>query len=145
MSNQYDRDDHSNIEEDNQFLEKQKVNLHQQNELLRLEQEEKKLAKLQHQAKIERLIMSIYYLGGALMILLTLRFLLRLSGANTNNVFANFIFNLSSPFTIPFADLFNNPKIGQTASFEFTTIIGIGVYALLIWLVVRLIKIIWNP
>ena len=130
--------------EENQELRQQNEELRQQNELLRLEREERQSEKFRRQETINRFIKSIYYLGGVLVILLTLRFLLLLFGANPNNLFASLIFDLSHPFALPFANLFDNPEIGSKASFEITTIVGILIYTLLIWLVVRLINIIWD-
>ena len=130
--------------EENQELRQQNEELRQKNELLRLEREERQSEKFRRQETINRFIKSIYYLGGVLVILLTLRFLLLLFGANPNNLFASLIFDLSHPFALPFANLFDNPEIGSKASFEITTIVGILIYTLLIWLVVRLINIIWD-
>ncbi len=143
-SEQYSNSEYNKFLKDNQELRQQNEELHKQNELLRLEREERQSEKLQRQETINRFIKGIYYLGGALVILLTLRFLLLLFAANPNNLFASFILNLSHPFASQFANLFNNPQIGSKASFEITTIVGIGIYSLLIWLVVHLIKIIWD-
>ncbi len=155
MTNPYNPNDKDNLDREyrsnsdqtredieQQRLQKQRKN--EQNELLRLEQEEKRLAKAQHQEKISRVIQTIYYLGGALMILLSLRFLLRILGANPDNIVASFILDLSAVFVNPFTDLFNNPQINETAVFEITTIVAIGVYALLVWLAVRLVRVLWN-
>ena len=145
MNNEQDSYPEDNkLSQDNQELRQQIEELRQQNELLRLEREERQSEKLKHQETIKRLIRGIYYLGGALVILLTLRFLLHLFGANPNNLFASFIFDFSHLFASPFANLFDNPQIGTKASFEITTIVGIGIYLLLISLVVHLIKIIWD-
>ena len=136
--------DNQELRQHNEELYQQNEELRQQNELLRLEREERQSEKLQRQEIINRVIKGIYYLGGMLVILLTLRFLLLLFGANLDNIFASFIYNLSHPFTIPFANLFDNPKIGSKASFEITTIVGILIYTLFIWLVLRLINIFWD-
>jgi hypothetical protein len=136
--------EYNKLRQENQKLQQQNQELHQQNELLRLEREERLSEKLQRQEIINRFIKGIYYLGGALIILLTLRFLLLLLAANPNNIFASFIFQLSNPFASPFANLFDNPQIGTNSSFEITTIVAIAIYSLLIWLVVHLLKIIWD-
>ncbi len=109
----------------------------------RLRYEEQYAATNHEYNTVIKVIEVIYYLTGALGILLLLRFLLRLFGANPDNAFAQFIYGFSDPFTAPFEGLFANPAIGQYGVLEITVVIGIAVYALLTWLVVRLIKIIW--
>ena len=143
-SEQDSNSEYNKFLQDNQELRQQNEELRQQNELFRLEREERQSEKLHRQEIINRTIKGIYYLGGMLVILLTLRFLLLLFGANLDNIFGSFIFNLSHPFAIPFANLFDNPKLGSKASFEITTIVGILIYTLLMWIVVRLINIIWD-
>jgi hypothetical protein len=70
----------------------------------------------------------VYYIGGALLILLALRFVLALLGANRANPFADFIFSLSTPFVAPFFGLFAyEPVYGQFA-FELGTLVAIAVY-----------------
>lgn len=71
----------------------------------------------------------VYYLGGALLILLALRFVLALLGANRANPFADLVFGLSAPFVAPFFGLFAyEPVYGQFA-FELGTLVAIAVYA----------------
>lgn len=73
----------------------------------------------------------VYYVGGALLVLLLLRFVLALLGANRANPFADLIFSLSLPFVAPFFGLFAyEPVYGQFA-FETGTLIAIIVYAAL--------------
>lgn len=81
---------------------------------------------------------AIYLIGGIIMGLLAMRFLLTLLGANPSNAFANFIYDTSRPFVQPFFGLFNyDPNIGQ-ARFEIETLFAIAFYGLLTWLLVRL-------
>ena len=80
----------------------------------------------------------VYYIGGALLILLALRFVLALLGANRANPFADLIFSLSLPFVAPFFGLFSyEPVYGQFA-FELGTLVAIAVYAALTAGVARL-------
>lgn len=73
----------------------------------------------------------VWYIGGALLILLALRFILALLGANRANQFADLIFSLSAPFVAPFFGLFAyEPVYGQFA-FELGTLVAIAVYAAL--------------
>ncbi|MBE9070871.1 YggT family protein [Leptolyngbya cf. ectocarpi LEGE 11479] len=97
-------------------------------------------------ATLRKVVNFIYYLTGALEILLFLRFILRISGANPENLFASFIYALSTPFIAPFATLFQTPAFDPNHTFDISALIAIGVYALLAWLVARFVWIIWsNP
>lgn len=86
----------------------------------------------------ERVIWMIF---GIIMGLLALRFLLRLLGANPNNGFADFIYTLSQPFASPFFGLFNYDADLATGRFEFETLIAILVYALVAWLIAKIVTI----
>ncbi|MEM1238295.1 MAG: YggT family protein [Cyanobacteria bacterium P01_H01_bin.26] len=97
-------------------------------------------------ATLRKIVNFIYYLAGALEILLLLRFILRLTGANPENLFARFIYGLSNIFVAPFATLFQTPVLDPSRTFDLSALIAIAVYALLAWLVARLVWIIWsNP
>lgn len=83
----------------------------------------------------------IWLIIGTLMGLLALRFLLRLLGANPNNGFADFIYSISQPFAAPFFGLFNyTADLGQ-GRFEFETLVAILVYALLGWLLSKIVTV----
>lgn len=73
----------------------------------------------------------VYYIGGALLTLLTLRFILALFGANRLNPFADFVFNVSYPFVSPFFGLFSyEPQHGQSV-LEPATIVAMIIYGIL--------------
>lgn len=83
----------------------------------------------------------VYFVGGILIALLAIRFLLALLGANPGNAFANFIYTTSHPFVSPFFGLFSyNQTLGR-ARFELYTLIAIVVYALVMALLARLVTI----
>lgn len=83
----------------------------------------------------------IWLVLGIIMGLLALRFLLRLLAANPNNGFADFIYSLSHPFAAPFFGLFNyTENLGQ-GRLEFETLVAIAVYALLGWLLTKIVTI----
>lgn len=94
----------------------------------------------------DRAIRVISYLVGALLILLTLRFFLRLSGANPENTFANFIYGFSEPFVSPFSTLFVSPTNATgTTIFDVNLLVAMMVYAILGWLAIRLVRTIFEP
>jgi len=86
----------------------------------------------------------IYFLFGALDILLVFRFVLRLLGAGTGSSFVNFIYNLSAAFIWPFQGIFSStvaPGAETVSVFEPATLIAIIVYAVVAWGIVKLISI----
>jgi uncharacterized protein YggT (Ycf19 family) len=73
----------------------------------------------------------VYFLGGLIVALLALRFVLALLGANTTNAFAQAVYTLSHPFVAPFFGLFNyQPQYGASR-FEVHTLVAIVVFGLL--------------
>jgi uncharacterized membrane protein len=80
---------------------------------------------------------------GILEILLGLRFLLKLIAANPNSGFAVFIYGITKPLVAPFTALVGTPTSGGTI-LELTTLIAMAVYALLFWVVVRVVRIATN-
>lgn len=115
--------------------------LQHEEESFQLRQEERRLELARRRATLGWITNSIYLLVGLLEILLVLRFFLRLAGANTQNTFAQFIYNLSEPFIAPFSTLFVSPVTAGGASiFDVNVLIAMIVYALLGWLAVWLFK-----
>lgn len=115
-------------------------------EAQRLVEEERELANAQRLTIIRKVTQSISYLVVALETLLGLRFILLITGANPENIFAKFIYALSEPFALPFSNLFQTIEIdGATHVFDINLLIGMVVYLLLMLLVNWLIKIIANP
>jgi uncharacterized protein YggT (Ycf19 family) len=137
-----------NQRDENNLEERQ--DLTQDEEAFRLQQEEKRLGTAQRKNAYIRIVNSIYWLVGMLEILLGLRFVLQLFGANPQNEFARMINNLSAPFVAPFANLFiSTTSEAGTNIFDVNIIIAIVAYALFSYLVVSLVRLIfynrvWN-
>ena len=72
----------------------------------------------------------VYYIGGVIIAILALRFILQLLGANQGNGFVDFVYGLSSIFVAPFYGIFGEPTFGQS-QFETSTLVAIIIYALL--------------
>ena len=85
----------------------------------------------------------VYLFYGTLAGLLAIRMLLSLLAANKGNVFADFIYTVTSPFVAPFRSLFGvDTSIGNgSARFELKTLVAIGVYGLIAWLIARLLRV----
>lgn len=118
--------------------------LQHEEESFRLRQEENRLDTARRSNTYIWLVGSIYWLGGLVEILLGLRFILRLLGANPQNEFALLINNLSAPFIAPFSTLFISPTAdGRANILDVNIAIAIIVYALLSYLAVSLIRFIF--
>lgn len=108
-------------------------------EELRLQEEERRIATANRNAVISRIVQVIYFLTAALGVLLLLRVVLRLFGANPNNEFAQTIYNLSSLFVGAFDNLFGTPALGKSQVFDINALVAIVAYAIVAWLVGRFI------
>jgi YggT family protein len=87
--------------------------------------------------KVTQIIWTIL---GILEIMLGLRFVLKLIAANPNSGFSVFIYGFTGLFVAPFRALVGTPTSGGT-SLEVTTLIGMAVYALFFWILVRVIQV----
>jgi hypothetical protein len=88
---------------------------------------------------VARALQAVYLVFGVLEGLLVIRLLLKALGANPNAGFSSFIYNVTSPFLAPFAGMFGTPTARNGSVLEVHTIIAFIVYALLAWLVAKLI------
>lgn len=86
----------------------------------------------------------VYFLFGALEILLVFRLILKLMGASISSTFVSAIYGLSGIFIAPFEGIFRRgytQGVETTSVLEPSTIVAIIVYAVLAWGVVKLILI----
>lgn len=121
-------------------------NSDQEVEAERLWREERRVAKAQRLAISKKITQTVSYLVTALEILLGLRFLLMVTGANPDNLFSNFIYTLSKPFAIPFSNLFGTISFNNGANvLDVNILFGMIIYLLLMILVKWLIKLIIVP
>lgn len=94
--------------------------------------------------KIRRLI---YYSFGFLEVLFSFRLVLKLLGANPESIFASLIYSITHMFLIPFNGIFRSAVtegIETKSVLEPHLLIGMIVYALLAFGIVKLIEIISN-
>lgn len=73
-------------------------------------------------------------------ILLLLRFIFSLIGANQSNIFADFLYALTNVILTPFSNLVSNPNIHGSSVFEWNTLIAMAIYALIFWLLMRFVR-----
>ena len=72
---------------------------------------------------------------------LGIRFLFKLIGADPTNLFANFLYALTDIVLFPFSNIVHNPSFHPNEAFELTTLIGMGIYWLIFWLLGSFIRI----
>ncbi len=87
---------------------------------------------------VEKIVQAVYLVFGLLEALLVIRFLLRLLGANASAEFARFIYGITGGLVAPFVGLFNSPQYDGSV-LELHTIIAIVIYALVAWLLARVV------
>lgn len=86
----------------------------------------------------------VWYILGVVEVLLALRFILKLFGANTASSFVNFIYSVSGVLSAPFDNVFGvaQTAAGDTRSvFEPSILVAAAIYALIAWGIVKLITI----
>ena len=86
----------------------------------------------------------VYFVLGVLEVVLLLRLIFRLLGANQSSAFVMFLYNLSHVFVSPFNGIFNDQALGRSV-FEISTLIAMIVYALIAWGIVALCNLIFAP
>lgn len=86
-----------------------------------------------------------YFVLGVLEVILLLRLIFRLLGANQGNAFITFLYNLSHIFVVGFNGIFNDQALGTHSVFELSTVIAMIVYALLAWGIVSLGRVLFAP
>jgi uncharacterized protein YggT (Ycf19 family) len=80
----------------------------------------------------------VWYVAGVILVLLAFRFVLSLTGANTTNSFANFIYNVSHPFVAPFFSLFSYKTNYGVSKFEIYTLVAMAFYAVVAYGIAKL-------
>lgn len=81
----------------------------------------------------------VYWLFGVIEALLALRFVLGLFGANTAALFVRMIYGITDVFMVPFTAVFNTQRL-EGATFEWSVLLAMVIYALIAWGIVSLIR-----
>jgi len=95
-------------------------------------------------AGVVRAKQILYFIFGAIEALLAIRFVLLALGANEASAFVRLIYGLSRPFVLPFQGIFGEPALGASV-LEWSSLVGIIVYALIAYGLARLIELIYAP
>lgn len=86
----------------------------------------------------------VWFILGLIEVLLALRFVLKLLGANSASGFVNIVYTITNVLTAPFDNIFNvaHSVVGQTRSvFEPSIIVAAIVYAAIAYGIVKLLDI----
>jgi hypothetical protein len=87
----------------------------------------------------------VYFLLGVLEVILGLRFIFRLLGANEGSDFTRALYDFSHIFVGPFNGIFNDQTIGSRSVFELSTLVAMLIYALIAWGLVSLARVLLSP
>lgn len=93
-----------------------------------------------NQYQVTRLVWAILAL---LEVMLGLRFLLKLIGANAASGFGTFIYSLTALFVAPFNGLLSSWSAGNSI-LEVTTLVAMAIYALVFWGAVRVLAMVMD-
>lgn len=88
------------------------------------------------EAVVSRVVMFFF---GVVEILIAIRFVFTLFGANAEAGFVKFVHNLSGVFMAPFNTIFKTQSVSG-ATFEWSALVAIAAYALIAWGIVALVR-----
>ena len=91
--------------------------------------------------KVEQLIIFVYFFIASI---LMFRFVLSLFGASKKSPFVDFVYQLTAPFMLPFQGMFGITPGVSNHRLEFEVLIGLVVYALIMFGLSRLVRIIFK-
>lgn len=113
--------------------------LAEKNRQLHVAEQHREIEAANQNSAIARVVNIVYFLFGIVEVVLVIRVLLHLVAANSGNAFANIIDTFSYPFVMLFTTLVQNPVLGTNSVLEITTIIAMVVWAIVAWMIARLI------
>jgi hypothetical protein len=90
-----------------------------------------------------RVIQAVWWIVGFVEVLIAIRFVLKLFGANPAP-FVRFMYDLTWPFVAPFHGIFNTAQEGKSI-LEPESLVAMAIYALIGWGIVSLIRLLSRP
>lgn len=81
----------------------------------------------------------VWFAFGVIEVLLAIRFVLILFGANAEAGFVRLMYGVTDILMAPFATIFNTQRVAE-ATFEWSALVAIAVYALIAWGLTALIS-----
>ncbi|MBE0428490.1 MAG: YggT family protein [Thermoleophilia bacterium] len=94
--------------------------------------------------EINRINGIIWLVFGAIEAIIGIRVILRVLAADPDNAFANFIYQISRLFLMPFFGLVGEP-VADGSVLELSSLIGMLIYLLVAWGITRLVYLIMMP
>jgi len=94
---------------------------------------------------LDRTARIIYFVMGFLEVLLALRFLFRIIGADPNNGLVNFVYNFTGVFVGPFNGIFNDQSLQRGNVIEVSTLLAMAMYAILTYGIIQLLYLVLTP
>jgi hypothetical protein len=95
--------------------------------------------------QIQRAHAIIWFITGAVLIVVAFRFGLMLLGANADSAFAGLVYSASYPLVAPFLAVFKIQPVYGTSMFETSTLVAFLVYPLLAMGLARIITLTMAP
>lgn len=95
-------------------------------------------------AGVDRITQAIYFIFGVINVLLLLRLVLLLLGAQEASAFVSLIYGASRPLVLPFQGIFPEASAGG-AVLEWASLVGIAVYSLIAYGITRAITLLYAP
>lgn len=86
----------------------------------------------------------LQWFGIVLEVILAIRFILKLIGADPNNIFASLLYGITKVVLFPFLGIVASPSLRTNQAFEFSTLIAMAIYAMVFWAARRFLHIIIN-
>ena len=93
---------------------------------------------------VDRVIQAIWLVVGVVDIGLGIRFLLKLLGGSSQAGFVRFMYDITQVLVAPFHGIFNTTVQGRSI-LEPESLVAIGIYSLIGWGVVALIRVMMRP
>ena len=92
---------------------------------------------------VHRITEFLKWVIAFILILITLRFGLKLIGANPGNAFVLFLYGLTDVLLFPFAGIVNSPTFGTGSIFDAAALFGLVAYSLGGWGLIVLFRILF--
>jgi hypothetical protein len=82
----------------------------------------------------------VWFVFGVIEVLIAIRFVLKLLGANGQAAFVQMIYGVTDVLVAPFNTIFSTQRVSG-ATFEWSALVAIAIYALIAWGLVALIRV----
>jgi hypothetical protein len=89
-----------------------------------------------------RVYQVLWFILGFIEVMLALRFLFRMTAASQVSPIVNAVYNISAVFVAPFRAIFPTTPVTEAAAIEWTTLIAMLMWALIIWGIVNLLQLV---